>query len=91
MLELFAATKDTQGAMQMPTTNNPRTLGSVAGSILIVVVISLSGCTTMRPDAEGEDSFMPDWGGALRLPAANSDITGLSDTSRQIERNLGFE
>jgi len=62
------------------------------GAIVVVMVISMTGCATMKGKPEGESSsFMPDWGSALRIPPPNSELNGLSDTSRQIERNLGYE
>lgn len=66
----------------------PRTL---AGAILIAATISFAGCTTMQPNVEGEEPFAPDWGGSWQLPPTNGEVSGLSDTSRQIERNLGFQ
>ncbi len=75
----------------MPTTiNRPSRLG-LAGTILITATISLTGCAAMRTDAESEKPFSPDWGGAFRVPPANSNLAGFSETSRQIERNLGYE
>jgi len=59
--------------------------------MLIAVTISLIGCATMRSNAESEESFTPDWVSDLRMPPAYSELTGFSETSRQIERNLGYE
>lgn len=75
----------------MPTTMHLRSPRGLAGAILITAAISLSGCAAMRTDAETEKPFSPDWGGAFRVPPANSNLAGFSETSRQIERNLGYE
>lgn len=75
----------------MPTPLNAQFPRRLAGAILITATMALTGCAMMRPGAEAKDSFMPDWADAQRTPAAASEASGLSDTSRQIERNLGFQ
>ena len=75
----------------MPANLSLRIGRGLIGAILMSLAITCSGCAAMRGKSEDAPSFMPDWGNALRLPPAKSELTGLSSESRQIERNLGYE
>jgi len=70
--------------------NTLPTLRGMAAAILIGLTCSLTGCAAMQPNAEESELFEPDWSESLRAPGENQ-ASGLSGTSRQIERNLGFE
>jgi len=75
----------------MPINQSARTLRRVCGTSLLAIALSLTGCATMNPNAAEESSFAPDWSSSLRLPPANSELSGLSNESRDIERSLGYE
>jgi hypothetical protein len=90
ILNHLPSTNDTQSDNRMLSKIYHQTLCNTAAAILIALTIPLTGCATMGVDAENENSFTPDWSNALRLPSENSELSGLSETSRQIERNLGF-
>ena len=75
----------------MPRNIDNQALYNMAAVILIATMISLTGCATMRLNADSEESFAPDWGSGLGTPPANSELTGLSEESRQVERNLGYQ
>jgi len=90
MLNHPATIKNTQSDNRMLRTIYHQTLRSTAAAILIALTIPLTGCATMGPNAGNENSFRPDWSNALRLPAEHSGLSGLSETSREIERHLGY-
>ena len=75
----------------MPSNIHAQTLRCLAGTTLIAAVFLLPGCAALRPSADSETSFSPDWSNALRMPASDTELSGFSDTSRQIERNLGLQ
>ncbi len=91
MLNHPATIKNTQSDNRMLRTIYHQILCSTAAAILIALTIPLTGCATMGPNAENENSFRPDWSNAfLRLPAEHNGLSGLSETSREIERHLGY-
>jgi hypothetical protein len=75
----------------MPRNIYHQTLCRTVAALLIALTVTLTGCATMGLDADADESFAPDWTNALRLPPANSELLGLSESARQIERNLGYE
>lgn len=60
--------------------------------LLLVLTLVLPGCAAMQSQSrEAPTSFMPDWSEALKLPPPNSELTGFSEKSREIERRLGVQ
>jgi len=58
---------------------------------LVAVVVGLAGCATLPPAPEAElPSSNPDWSSARPAASPRSELSGLSDRSREIERNLGI-
>ncbi len=56
----------------------------------LVVLVALAGCAALEPLPEGAvPSAEPDWSNSYESSRPRSELSGLSERSRQIERNLG--